>query len=176
MDDTERHDELRALIRKQGRAALAAQAAAETCLEVLQSQTTAPEVEAPAVDPAALVKCLLPAFDALQRVAAEARALQSADVSLWSRIAGGSKVQQMSLLDGVQLLERQFMDALASAGVVRDAVVGATLDPLRHRVVEVREPAQAEVSVLEVVRPGYSLAGQRLRETDVVVAAQEKAR
>ena len=60
--------------------------------------------------------------------------------------------------------------ALNSVGVEVDRRVGVIVDAERHRVVEVRRNAPGpRETVLEVVRPGYSIEGIRIRETDVVV-------
>ncbi len=172
MSESERHDELLAVIRKQGRAAIAAQAAAESCLEFLQEQ--APATPDSSMDGVALLKSLLPVFDALERVAGEAKTIQGTSPTWRSRLSGATHREHQALIAGVQLVARQLTDALASAGVQRDAATAIELDSARHRVVEVRASSGADARVLEVVRPGYRLGNVQVRETEVVAGEKSK--
>lgn len=80
-------------------------------------------------------------------------------------------------LAGLQLIERQFADALAAHGVLPvPAQKGQRFDPTAHRAL--MEQASDEVepgAILTLVVPGYRLHDRLLREAQVVVARAPKA-
>ncbi|MBI5536637.1 MAG: nucleotide exchange factor GrpE [Deltaproteobacteria bacterium] len=179
----ERLEGLLAEIRRQGRASIAAQAAAESCaasVAALQEQVsglagTEPE---PANDQAIeqLVRALMPFADAIDRMSSQASRL-AASISPPGRLARmlgatDATAPVRSLADGLTVLGSQLDAVLRNAGVEIDREVGVPIDGDAHRVVEARpaRPGDQPGTVLEVVRPGYSLLGKRLREADVVAA------
>ena len=191
-----RIDELTREVRRQGRAAVAAQAAAESCLERLAEGhgvddgggDEPPAEEEQAAD-TAWVHALLPVADALDRVLSQARAMVARGLDtaapkvggLWSMLgraprevrypAGGAELR--ALAEGLRVLRAQLTTALESCGVTADWRVGVPVNPEVHRVVEVRaaRPGERDGVVLEVIRPGYAARGRLVREAEVVAAA-----
>ena len=180
------HDELLQAIRKQGRAALAAQAAAEACLEAVlrleagakPATSSGPPAGDEAAEGAAVLARLLPFVDALRRVVQESRALASpAPAGLRARLFGQREDPRVAaLVEGVRILGAQLEATLQGLGVAIDAEVGVPVDGERHRVVEVRPPGPGAPAgtVLQIVRAGYALRGRRLREADVVAAEERR--
>lgn len=104
----------------------------------------------------ALVRDLIPVLDNLDRALDAARA------------AGDTS----AIVDGVELVRREFVKALERHGVTRYSALGQRFDPNQHeaiaRVVSVdKEP---DTVVGETV-PGYSLRGRVIRPAQVAVAA-----
>ena len=159
-------------IRKQGRAAVAAQAAAESCLEAVR------KLEAPPPAPTSegvveLLHRLLPAIDSLRRVAAEAASLDHARPSPLVRLVAPQRTHRIdNLIQGIRLLEAQFDNALASAGVTLDRAIGIPVDADRHHVVSVRSQKDRAGQVLEVTRDGYWIGERIVREAEVVAAVE----
>jgi molecular chaperone GrpE len=75
-------------------------------------------------------------------------------------------------LAGLQLIERQFTDALTAHGVLPiPAQKGQRFDPTVHRALMEQESDEVEPgSILTLVVPGYRLHDRLLREAQVVVA------
>lgn len=72
--------------------------------------------------------------------------------------------------EGLHMVERQLVDALARHGVARIEAVGKPFDPALHEaVLEVESPAAAR-TVLQVVRPGFTLHGRLVRAAHVIVS------
>lgn len=72
--------------------------------------------------------------------------------------------------DGLLMVERQLLDGLARHGVARIDAVGKPFDPAIHEaVLEVESPAAAR-TVLQVVRPGFTLHGRLVRAAHVIVS------
>lgn len=104
----------------------------------------------------ALVRDLVPVLDNLDRALDAAR-------------AGG---QTGSVIEGVELIQRELLRVLEKAGVTRYAALGQRFDPTRHeavaRQVSVTQPPD---TVVAEVAPGYLLNGRVLRPALVAVAA-----
>jgi molecular chaperone GrpE len=105
----------------------------------------------------ALVRDVIPVLDNLDRALEAARAAGEA--------AG--------IVEGVELIRREFLKVLERHGVQRYSALGQRFDPNQHeaiaRVVSVdKEP---DTVVAETV-PGYSLRGRVLRAAQVAVAAR----
>ncbi|MBI2373637.1 MAG: nucleotide exchange factor GrpE [Deltaproteobacteria bacterium] len=172
--------ELNQTLRKQGRAAIAAQAAAEETLAVLKRieakldetrEPAEPEVDGslPLED---AVRSLLPYIDSLDRVASEARRLEATRTPWIARtFAAKREAELLALSQGVGMLTTQLGSLLATWGIELDRATGVELDPDRHRVVETRAPRTGEPggTVVEVVRAGCKVNGRRVREADVAV-------
>lgn len=77
-----------------------------------------------------------------------------------------------SLLQGVELVRRQFLLKLETYGVTRLDSLGERFDPSRHEAVttvQTAEPAQDGV-ITGVIAPGYLIGGELLRPAQVAVA------
>ncbi len=75
------------------------------------------------------------------------------------------------LLEGVQMIYRQFLVQLGDLGLERFSPLGATFDPESHealRTDEVDEPAK-DGRIMQVVVPGYKYGGRVLRPAQVIV-------
>ncbi len=170
-------------MRRQGRAAIAAQAAAESCLEAVQAQAAdaseASETRSDASDEAAR---WLRARDPRRRRrrspgAAGGRARCAPKRTLLQRLfeapAADDRHARAALAEGLRLLRAQLEGTLHDLGVAVDRRTGDPVDAERQRVVEVRPPRPHERAgtVVEVVRPGYALGARIIREAEVVIAA-----
>lgn len=76
-----------------------------------------------------------------------------------------------SLLDGVTMTEREFLNVLERHGVMRVSPKGEVFDPHRHQAVMEQEDRNVPAgTVLQVYQPGYVIAERVLRPAMVVVA------
>ena len=106
-----------------------------------------------------LLRAVLPVFDNLER------AIQSAPRS--------SDVKAMA--DGLSMVQRQFVDALAREGIARVPTVGQPFDPGVHEAIQQVETSEhAPGTVLAEVQPGYT-QGERLMRAAMVVVAKAKS-
>jgi molecular chaperone GrpE len=102
-----------------------------------------------------LVKALLPTFDNLERASVHTES--AADLK--------------SLTDGLQMVQRQFKDALASMGIERFGEVGVAFDPAEYEAVQNLETTEIPAgAVARVLAPGYRWKGRLMRPALVVVA------
>jgi molecular chaperone GrpE len=104
----------------------------------------------------ALVRELIPILDNFDRALASARA------------AGGAA----TVVEGVDLIQRELLRMLERAGVTRYSAVGQPFDPSRHEAIArvVSGDATPDTVVSETA-PGYLLHGRVLRPALVAVAA-----
>lgn len=101
-----------------------------------------------------LLRDLLPVLDNLNRAVSHAQ-------------SGSSQ----SLVDGVTLVGRSFLETLEKYGVVRIIAKGETFDPTRHEAMAQVENAEvAPNSVVDEYCPAYLLHGRLLRPALVTVA------
>ncbi|MEO5729869.1 MAG: nucleotide exchange factor GrpE [Byssovorax sp.] len=179
-------DDLLKEVRRQGRAAIAAQAAAESCLEAIEARETEPsmpiEASAETSDEAVRwLRALVPVADAIDRMAQRAGAVEAPDAppkrTLLQRFFGAGEPDdrhdRAALAEGLRVLRAQLEGTLHDLGVAVDRRTGDPVDAERQRVVEVRAPRphEREGTVVEVVRPGYALGPKIVREAEVVIAA-----
>ena len=76
-----------------------------------------------------------------------------------------------SLIDGIELTEREMQRLLAVHGVVPIEAEGQTFDPHRHQAMfEVPDPTRPEGTVVQVVQAGYAIGDRVLRPAMVGVA------
>jgi molecular chaperone GrpE len=102
-----------------------------------------------------VVKALLPTFDNLERASAHTES--AADLK--------------SLVNGLQMVQRQFRDALAGLGIERVGEVGAAFDPAEHEAVQNVETSDYPPgAVAQVLQSGYRWKGRLVRPALVVVA------
>lgn len=80
-----------------------------------------------------------------------------------------------SLLQGVELVRRQFLSKLEGLGVQRIESEGLPFDPAVHEAVTTVPAASADRDgvVVGVIRPGYRIGDQVLRPAAVAVGKQE---
>jgi len=95
------------------------------------------------------------------------RALHALDEELRARADAGLK----ALLDGVELTERELMNALEKHGVKMIEPLGQKFDPNRHQAMyEVEDASVPAGSVIQVVQAGYMIGERVLRPAMVAVA------
>jgi len=76
-----------------------------------------------------------------------------------------------SLIDGVAMTEREFLNVLERNGVERIDSEGEPFDPHKHQAMnEVHDPNVAAGTVVQVFQPGYIIQGRVLRPAMVVIA------
>ena len=76
-----------------------------------------------------------------------------------------------SLIDGVAMTEREFLNVLERNGVKRIDAEGEPFDPHKHQAMtEVHDPNVVAGTVVQVFQPGYIIEGRILRPAMVVVA------
>jgi molecular chaperone GrpE len=104
-----------------------------------------------------LAQDLLPVIDNLER------ALQAAQQ------AG----DQGSLVQGVAMVQAQFLEQLKRHGISRIEAQDQPFDPNRHQAVMQRQTANLEPNtVVQVLEPGYMIHDRVLRPAKVVVSAK----
>ncbi len=102
-----------------------------------------------------LLRELLPVFDNLERASLHA----------------GSSTDVQSLVDGIGMVMRQFLDTLAKLGVERVATVGQPFDPAVHEAVQQIESADIPAgSIAQELLAGYHVGDRLIRPAMVVVA------
>jgi len=86
--------------------------------------------------------------------------------------AAGKAASPDALLQGVEMVRRQFLSKLESLGVKRIDSEGAHFDPLRHEAVTTVPAASPEDEgrVVGVIRHGYTIGDDVLRPASVAVA------
>lgn len=95
------------------------------------------------------------------------RALQALDAEIREQAEPGVK----ALLDGVELTERELMKVMEKHGIARLEPQGQKFDPNLHQtMLEVPDPSVPAGTVVQVVQPGYTLAGRVLRPALVGIA------
>ena len=101
------------------------------------------------------------------------RALNALDVGLRERADAGVK----ALLDGVELTERELLNALEKHGVKKLEPVGLKFDPNMHQAMyEVPDSTTPAGHVVQVIQAGYMIGDRVLRPALVAIAkASSKA-
>jgi molecular chaperone GrpE len=100
------------------------------------------------------------------------RALNALDTELREKADTGVK----ALLDGVELTERELMNALEKHGVKKIEPLGEKFDPNRHQAMyEVPDASATPGSVVQVVQAGYLIGERVLRPALVAVAKKAPA-
>ena len=104
-----------------------------------------------------LVKDLLGSVDNLERAVEHVRR------------SGGGDFE--SMLQGVELVQRELLGALAKHGVVRIEAAGEPFDPTLHEAVAQQDDGSVPANtVVQVYQPGYRLFDRLLRPARVVVS------
>lgn len=108
-----------------------------------------------------VVTALLPGFDNLERALSAAR--------------HNAASTSASIAEGVDMVLRQFKEALAKVGVREVQTQGQPFDPTRHEAVDtVRVPASDEGVIVEETQRGYLLNDRLLRPAKVIVGKAER--
>jgi molecular chaperone GrpE len=95
------------------------------------------------------------------------RALNALDVGLRERADAGVK----ALLDGVELTERELLNALEKHGVKKLEPVGQKFDPNMHQAMyEVPDSTAPAGHVVQVIQAGYMIGDRVLRPALVAIA------
>jgi molecular chaperone GrpE len=86
--------------------------------------------------------------------------------------AGKAAASPDALLQGVEMVRRQFLSKLESLGVKRINSEGAHFDPAKHEAVSTVPAAQREDDgrVVGIIRHGYTIGDDVLRPASVAVA------
>lgn len=105
------------------------------------------------------LKDFLPVFDNLERAMSSAK----------------QATELKPVVDGLDMIARQFTDTLERAGMKRVSAVGAMFDPLMHEAIsQVETDEHPPGMVITEVQPGY-LNGDRLVRAAMVVVAKPKS-
>lgn len=108
-----------------------------------------------------LLKDLLPVFDNLERATSHAGA--------GGELKDGGTIK--GLVDGIELVVRQFRDTLSRLGIERVESVGMPFDPSVHEAIQHLETSDyAPGSIAAEVQPGYKDGDRLVRPALVVVA------
>jgi len=103
----------------------------------------------------AVVRDLIPILDNLDRAIDAAKAA----------------AQTGAIVDGVELIRREFLKVLDRHGVARYSAVGQRFDPNRHEAIARVVSADTEPGiVVNEIAPGYLLRGRVIRPAQVAVA------
>jgi molecular chaperone GrpE len=95
------------------------------------------------------------------------RALHTPDAEQLGQTEGAAK----ALLEGIELTERELLNALEKHGVKRVDPLGEKFDPNRHQAMyEVPDPSVPSGQIVQVVQSGYLIGERVLRPALVAVA------
>ena len=85
--------------------------------------------------------------------------------------AVNSKTEDEGYKQGIELVEKQFLDVLSSFGVKEIECDGQTFDPELHEAVSsVQDETKGEKEIVQVYRKGYQIGTRVIRHAMVVVA------
>jgi molecular chaperone GrpE len=82
----------------------------------------------------------------------------------------GESEQERRVAEGLRMVEKELLDVLRRHGVERIEALHQPFDPTRHEALLEQEAASRERTVLQVVRPGFTLHGRVVRPAHVVVS------
>ena len=106
-----------------------------------------------------LLRALLPVFDNLER------AIQSAQRA----------TEVKPVVDGLTMIQRQFVDVVGRAGITKVATVGNPFDPAIHEAIQqVETDEHPPGTVVSEIQAGY-LQGERLVRAAMVVVARARS-
>ena len=122
-----------------------------------QKRTPKQIADSVAYEKKAIIRSLLPSLDNL------AHALASSE-------SASGKEAENSVIKGVQLVFEHMLDALKAHGVELIEAQGEEFDPMIHEAVQMRcEEDKPDNIVLEEFQAGYTLSGQVIRPSKVIV-------
>ncbi len=129
-------------------------------MENLRARTKREKEDAARYAPQRLVVDLLEVMDNLQR------AVQSVPADA---VAGSDQLK--TLLDGVTMTNRAFIQAFEKHGITEVPALDQRLDPHHHEALfEVPDPDRPAGTVVQVIQPGFKLHDRLLRPARVGVA------
>lgn len=79
--------------------------------------------------------------------------------------------QQGALLEGLRMVERQFLGVLARCGIEAQQTVGSPFDPQRHEAIQQQPTEQPAGTVVAELQKGYLRQGRLVRPAMVVVSS-----
>ncbi len=85
-------------------------------------------------------------------------------------VAADESGESGSVLEGVKMIQKQFVDALTSVGVEAIDAVGQEFDPEKHNAVMTAESDEKENTVLEEFQKGYIYKDKVVRHSMVKVS------
>jgi molecular chaperone GrpE len=89
--------------------------------------------------------------------------------------AASTRSELDTLMEGVRLVQSQFLDTLSRFGVNRVDALGKSFDPEMHEAVSVEPRSDVEHgTITQVMEPGFRLHERLLRPAKVVVAAEPR--
>jgi molecular chaperone GrpE len=86
---------------------------------------------------------------------------------------GATDAALTAWLEGLQIVRRRLLDALAAEGVTPIAAEGQPFDPQRHIALEVLPAALPDGTVLHAIRRGFMAGTRVLRHAEVAVAGSK---
>ena len=94
-------------------------------------------------------------------------------VDNFERAMGSAAVQDAAqVLQGVDMIHRQFIQALEKCGMTQVEAVGKSFDPQMHEaVMRVEDAEQADGTVVEELQKGYAVRGKVIRPSMVKVVS-----
>ena len=114
---------------------------------------------------AEVIRGLLPALDSFER------ALKASQNPPKQSLGGASAAEAGEFRNGIELIYRQFQDALLKAGVQPVASVGQPFDPRVHEAIEMVDTTDVpDHHVLDELQRGYKFKDRLLRPAMVRVA------
>ena len=85
--------------------------------------------------------------------------------------AAQAKTEDTNYQEGVKMVLKQLVDAMAKFGVKEIEAVGTTFDPELHEAVShVENPEKGEKEIVEEYRKGYKIGNKVIRHSMVIVA------
>ena len=91
-----------------------------------------------------------------------------------STIENTSQGENHSVLQGIQMIQKEMWDILSRNGLSKIETAGKIFDPEQHEALEsVEDDTQPEETVVEEVRPGYLLNGKLLRPASVKISKKK---
>ncbi|MBK6846669.1 MAG: nucleotide exchange factor GrpE [Proteobacteria bacterium] len=86
-------------------------------------------------------------------------------------VQAGGEAQPNALLEGIRMVERQFLAVLARCGIEAQQPVGEPFDPQRHEAIQQQPSEQPAGTVVAELQKGYSRNGRLVRPALVVVSS-----
>ncbi|MCJ7633920.1 nucleotide exchange factor GrpE [Candidatus Bathyarchaeota archaeon] len=90
--------------------------------------------------------------------------------------AGRTSKGNEAIVEGVELIEKKLVSILEKEGLTKIEAVGKKFDPNRHEaMMQVKSNDQADGTIVEEIRAGYSFKGQVIRPSLVKVTTRKES-